>query len=71
MAFHLCEYGDAWSDEQPGKRLVTLWTLIWLFACVSTEVRGQTTRHVKRLVTLWALIYGFHLCEYGGARSDY
>ena len=27
--------------------------------CVSTEVLGQTTRHVKRLVTLWTLIWLF------------
>ena len=38
------------------KRLVTLCTLIWLFTCVSTEVRGQITRVGKRLVTLCILI---------------
>ena len=38
------------------KRLVTLWTLIWLFTCVSTEVLGQMNSLVKRLVTSWTLM---------------
>ena len=41
------------------KGLVTLCTLIWLFTCVSTEVRAQMTQLVKRLVTLCTLIWLF------------
>ena len=44
-----------WLDKGP----VTLCPLIWLFTCVSTEVRGQTTQMVKRLVTLRTLIWLF------------
>ena len=37
MAFHLCEYGSAWPGQmvQHVKNLVTMYTLIWFFPCVS------------------------------------
>ena len=49
----LCQF------TRPLKRLVTLCTLLWLFTCVSSEVRGQITKLVKCLVTLCTLIWLF------------
>ena len=53
------------------KRLVRLCSLVWPFTCVSSELLGQMTQLV---ITSCYIVYtdmAFHLCEYGGAWSDY